>query len=139
MHDIEREFKSFSDAVFAGDLAELTRWFFFPMAIYAETKVSVFQNWQMLSEYFAFFRADLQAQGAASVVTDVVAVPMMRGTSGTIWLNDKYLDAAGMEVTTSQVRYFFNLSDGAPRIALIEYQQLPRFHCFEEFGMFRQS
>ena len=139
MHAIESDFKEFARDVMSGDLNALASWFAFPLAIYAESKVSVFQNWSGLLEYFTFYRAELMARGAVSVSADVVAMPMMRGHSGTIWMNDTFYDQDGTQVAVAQVRYFFNIHSGKPQIALIEYQQLPIFDSFEELGLTREN
>lgn len=136
---IEAEFKTLATNFMDGEIDALSCWFEFPLAIYADAKVSVFQDWSALAEYFVFYRAELKARDAISAQANVVATPMMRGNSGTIWMSETYCDANGEEVATSQVRYFFNVLSGSPKIALIEYQQLAAFNSFEDFGVFRAT
>ena len=139
MIQLEEAFTRLSDSFFAADDAAVLAVFEFPMAIYADGGVLVFSNAGALKSAMSRYRKLLIDNNICDIEASVAAVPLLRGLSGTIWIDVTYYDAGGAPIDTSQLRYFFRLSGGRPRIAMIEYTKTPALICTRAMEQIRAA
>ena len=125
MLDFDTYFAAISEDFIAGEFASVARRFDFPMAIYADKRVAVCIEEERLLVTLGRYHRLLKERGADTVKARVVAAPMMRGVSGTVWMEKVYFDARGEIVDTCQLRYFFQIRNSLPRISMLEYLRLP--------------
>lgn len=118
---LERSFTQISRRLIAGDIPSLLDHFDLPMAIYSGDKVIVCRDMATLARTIGRYRAWLRWLGGHDIRSDAVAVPLMRGRTGTIWIETTVLDRAGAIIDRWQQRCFFRLFEGLPRICMIEH------------------
>ena len=125
MKSLHSFFTGLSDDFISGDFAAVIERFDFPMAIYKEGEVIVCSTPARLVAAFEQYHRLLVSNGARSATVNILAVPLMRGTTGTIWIEKTYHDADGAIVDSAQLKYFFRARFGTPRISMMEYLHAP--------------
>lgn len=136
MTDLETTFVSLSRNFIAGDFAAVLSRFDLPVAIYAGDRVIICPTAGRFVETMARYRKLLVDWGVRDIEAKVLAVPLMRGITGTIWLEKTYLGADGTQLDSCQLRYFFRQIYGQTRISMIEYVTLPKAAASCDFGFF---
>lgn len=118
---LERTFIDMSKRLMAGDIPAILGRFETPVAIYSGRKVVVCRDLPSLAQVLSRYRDRLARHGAQDLQTRAVAVPLMRGKTGTIWVENSLMDGSGGVMDRWQMRFFFRLAHGLPRICMVEY------------------
>ncbi len=136
MPTLEETFTSIAKKFIAGDFDAVCAYFDMPIAIYAGERVVICPSQARFIETMRRYHQLLTDAGIADVSVNVIALPMMRGTTGTIWVEKTYFDAQGTRVDSCQVRYFFRRVYGQTRVCMLEYVSRPAAVENAEFGYF---
>ncbi len=136
MSTLEETFTSIAKNFIAGDFDAVAAQFDTPIAIYAGERVVICPSHARFIETMRRYHALLTDAGITDVSVNVIALPMMRGTTGTVWVEKTYYDAKGARVDSCQVRYFFRRIYGQTLVCMLEYVTRPAAVEDAEFGYF---
>ena len=103
----------------------LVRLFELPVAIYAGSATIICPDEPRLLEMLDAYRRMFTRAGVAAIELKTLARPFNPGPHRTIWAEKIYLDAEGVELERTNLRYFLQASEGRKGIRMIEYMKPP--------------
>ncbi len=139
MRTLRESFFALSKNFIAGDFTAVLRNFDLPVAIYADDKIVVCPDIERLIDAVTQYHSLLREHGVTNVEVDVVAVPLMRGSTGTIWVEKSYRTEDGKQVDTCTMRYFFRRLRGRTRISMVEFLKLPLGSAIRELEIYKAA
>jgi len=114
------------DLLLAGRLEELSRAYVLPVVVYRGGRPFVLQDADALVAVLGPLRQRFRGWGATGGYSETSCEARTGQDGLPVLVRYHYLDRAGTEVGSSRLRYYLiDGPDGRPKIAMVEYLQMP--------------